>query len=153
MSYIFQTRLTLTLFLQDLFLKDRSDHEHVMKNPPVNTDITSRGLKTKTRALGKLHASGSSVDPHPSKKRKLILNTPETDDSAPQPGEQRLIRNPPLVEKAPSQNIVRSISILLSFSRLSKRNVNNLQKKVHGFCEIELFIFLEHSIKIVHILG
>lgn len=107
--------MTLNFILQDLFLKDRSDPLHVKKNP-LYTESTSRDLKTKTRAVEKFHASGSSVDPHPSKKRKLKLNTPERDDfddSAPQQREQRLVRNPPLVEKAPSQNIVRTISILL----------------------------------------
>ncbi|VVA97748.1 unnamed protein product [Arabis nemorensis] len=88
-------------------IPDRSDPLHVKKNP-LYTESTSRDLKTKTRAVEKLHASGSSLDPHPSKKRKLKRNTPERDvfdDSAPQPREQRLVRNPPLVEKAPSQNI------------------------------------------------
>lgn len=80
------------------------------KYPPVNTDTTSRGPITKTRAFGELYASGASVDAKPSKKRKLILNTPETDDSddsGPQLGEKKFIKNPPLEETAPSQNIVR----------------------------------------------
>ncbi|VYS57493.1 unnamed protein product [Arabidopsis thaliana] len=92
------------------FLEDRADHVHVKRNPPVNTETTTRGQIPilKTRAFGELYASGSSVDAKPSKKRKLILNTPETDDSdgqGPQSGEKKLIKNPPLVEKAPSQNI------------------------------------------------
>ncbi|KAG7625368.1 RNA recognition motif domain [Arabidopsis thaliana x Arabidopsis arenosa] len=92
------------------FLEDRADHVHVKRNPPVNTETTTRGQIPilKTRAFGELYASGSSVNAKPSKKRKLILNTPETDDSddqGPQSGEKKLIKNPPLVEKAPSQNI------------------------------------------------
>ncbi|KAG7582085.1 RNA recognition motif domain [Arabidopsis suecica] len=90
------------------FLEDRAGHVHVKKNPPVNTDTTSRGPILKTRAFGELYASGSSVDAKPSKKRKLILNTPETDDSddpGPQSGEKKIIKNPSLIEKAPTQNI------------------------------------------------
>lgn len=110
--------MTLTFILQVTFLEDRADHVHVKRNPPVNTETTTRGQIPilKTRAFGELYASGSSVNAKPSKKRKLILNTPETDDSddqGPQSGEKKLIKNPPLVEKAPSQNIVRTISILL----------------------------------------
>ncbi|EOA32807.1 hypothetical protein CARUB_v10016118mg, partial [Capsella rubella] len=93
------------------FLEERADHVHVKKNPLVNTDTMPRGPITKTRAFGELHASGSLVDAKPSKKRKLILNTPETDDSddsGPQLGETKFIKNPPLVEKAPSQNIKKS---------------------------------------------
>lgn len=70
----------------------------------------------KIKVSGDLLASGSSVDPKPSKKRKLILSTPEagdSDDSGPQPGEKKFMKKPPLVEKAPIQNIVRTIFILL----------------------------------------
>ncbi|XP_019102052.1 PREDICTED: protein ANTI-SILENCING 1-like [Camelina sativa] len=93
------------------FLDERADHVHAKKNPHVNTDTRSRGPITKTRAFGELHASGSSVDAMASKKRKRILNRPETDDcddSGPQLGEKKFIKKPPLVEKAPNQNIKKS---------------------------------------------
>ncbi|XP_019092229.1 PREDICTED: protein ANTI-SILENCING 1-like, partial [Camelina sativa] len=93
------------------FLDERADHVHARKNHHVNTDTTSRGPITKTRAFGELHASGSSVDAKASKRRKLILNTPETDDydgSGPQLGEKKFIKKPPLLEKAPNQNIKKS---------------------------------------------
>ncbi|CAH2053615.1 unnamed protein product, partial [Thlaspi arvense] len=97
------TGLTLTFLLQDLFRKDLADQGHVKKYPPVSTDITSRGLKTKTRAFGSRLASGSSLDPRLSKRRRV--NSPEIDYSGPESGEKRSIKNPPLVDKGPSQNI------------------------------------------------
>ncbi|CAA7044148.1 unnamed protein product [Microthlaspi erraticum] len=102
------TRLTLTFILQDLFLKDSASREHLKKNPPVNTDVTSGCPRTKSRASGDLLAPGSSVNPTPSKKRKLRLSMTEPADSyglVHQPEEKRFIKNPPLVVKAPSQNI------------------------------------------------
>ncbi|CDY30089.1 BnaC05g37730D [Brassica napus] len=82
-----------------------ADRVHVKKYPPVNTDITSRGLKTKTTPLGSPLVSGSSGDHKPSKRRKLVLNTPDS-DCCPEPGEKKVTKNPPLVDKAPSQTSV-----------------------------------------------
>ncbi|KAG2309850.1 hypothetical protein Bca52824_029598 [Brassica carinata] len=86
-----------------------ADRVHVKKYPPVSTDISSRGLKTKTKtktpALGSPLGPGSSGDHKPSKKRKLVLNTPDS-DYCPEPGENKFTKNPPLVDKAPTQTIV-----------------------------------------------
>ncbi|XP_009146219.1 protein ANTI-SILENCING 1 isoform X1 [Brassica rapa] len=82
-----------------------ADRVHVKKYPPVNTDITSRGLKTKTAPLGSPLRSGSSGDHKPAKRRKLVLNTPDS-DCFPEPGEKKVTKNPPLVDKAPSQTSV-----------------------------------------------
>ena len=82
-----------------------ADRVHVKKYPPINTDITSRGLKTKTTPLGSPLGSGSSGDHKPSKRRKLVLNTPDS-DCCPGPGEKKVTKNPPLVDKAPSQTSV-----------------------------------------------
>ncbi|CAN8269293.1 unnamed protein product [Cochlearia groenlandica] len=100
---------------RDLLSKDRPDHVHVKKNPIVNTDITPRGLKTTTRALGNLIPSGSSDDPKPSKRRKLVLNSPETNDSGPESGEKKFIKKPPIEEKAPTKNIDNGISSQVSW--------------------------------------
>ncbi|ESQ48399.1 hypothetical protein EUTSA_v10020655mg [Eutrema salsugineum] len=98
----------ISMVKKDVVLKDRVVHVPVKKNPPLYTDITSRCLEIKTRALGNSLASNSSLDSKPATKRKLRLSTPERDDSGPEPGESRFIKMPPLVDKAPTQNIGKS---------------------------------------------
>ncbi|KAJ0264168.1 Nucleic acid binding protein [Hirschfeldia incana] len=85
-----------------------ADRVHVKRYPPVRTDISSRGLKTKTRTtpFGSPLGPGSSDDNKP-KRRKLVLNTPDS-DYCPEPGEKKFTKDHPLVDKAPSQTIGRT---------------------------------------------
>lgn len=105
-----------------------ADRVHVKKRPFVTTDTTSRVVKTKTitTPLGSPHGSVSSGDHKVSKRRKLVLNTPDS-DYCPEPGEKTSTKNPPLIDKAQSQKIVSTVSISVDYLR---ENVNNVHHKL-----------------------
>ncbi|CAH8327412.1 unnamed protein product [Eruca vesicaria subsp. sativa] len=99
-----------------------ADRVHVKKNPPVSAEITSRGLKHKTTPLGSPVGSGSSGDQKPFKRRKLLLNTPDS-DCCPDPGEKKFNKNPPLVDKAQSQSIVEKARQITNFEEELKEAI------------------------------
>ncbi|KAJ4893718.1 nucleic acid binding [Raphanus sativus] len=110
-----------------------ADRVHVKKYPPVSTDITSRGLKNKTTPSGSPLVSGSSGD-HKPKRRKLLLNTPDS-DYCPEPRENKFTKNPPLVDKAPPTQTI---------GRTSWYKKPNFEEELKGAIETERLVLFEN---------